>query len=202
MSLFVVIEAADGAGKSTQARRLVSTLIASGRAAALEVEPTNGPTGRLIREMTGAGARPDPKTLALLFAADRMEHSRHIRALLDAGVIVVCDRYALSTAIYQGAASGDPEAERWADQLSAYAVPPDLTLVLEAPIEVCAERLRSRGKPADFFEKAETQRRVHEAYRRAETFRWGDTVVRIDATGTADEVAARVMAAVERRLAR
>src|SRR5688572_24607287 len=110
----------------------------------------------------------------------------------------VCDRYALSTAVYQGAASGDAEVERWADGLSRYACPPDLTLVLEAPIEVCAYRLRSRGRPADLFEQMETQVRVHEAYGRAESFLWGETVVRIDATGTEDEVAARVLETVER----
>jgi dTMP kinase len=200
-ALFVVLESPDGAGKSTQAKRLVSTLSASGRSVALTVEPTHGPIGRRIRELTVAGSQSDPKEIALLFAADRQAHSRSIRDLLDSGVIVVCDRYALSTAVYQGAASGDLEVELWADSLSRYACPPDLTLVLEAPLDVCAARLRARGKPADLFEAAETQRRVHEAYGRAETFLWGETVQRIDATGTEDEVAARVLEAVERRLA-
>jgi dTMP kinase len=198
--MFCVLEGCDGVGKSTLAKRLVSTLSASGRSVALTVEPTHGPIGRRIRElMNDPGA--DPNEIALLFAADRQDHSRSIRGLLDAGVIVVCDRYALSTAVYQGAASGDPAVERWADQLSVYACPPDLTLVLEVPLDVCAARLRARGKPADLFEQAETQRRVHAAYGRAESFLWGSTVQRIDATGTEDEVSARVLEAVERRLA-
>ncbi|XXX79115.1 dTMP kinase [Sorangium sp. So ce134] len=198
--MFLVLEGPDGTGKSTQAHRLVAALAASGRDAALEVEPTFGLIGRRIRELTRAGRDADPREIALLFATDRQAHSHQIRALLAAGVIVVCDRYALSTAVYQGAASGNPAVERWADQLSRFACPPDITVVLEAPFEVCAERLRARGRAADLFEQAETQRRVHEAYRRAEGFLWGDKVVRVDAAGTADEVAARVLAAVERKL--
>ncbi|WP_438028958.1 dTMP kinase [Sorangium sp. So ce233] len=201
-SMFIIIEGPDGTGKSTQARRLVTALAASGRNVALEVEPTDGPIGRRIRELTRAGSDADPREIALLFAADRMAHSRQIRALLDAGVVVVCDRYHLSTSVYQGSASGDPSVERWADQLSAYACRPDLTIVLDAPLDVCAERLRARGRTADMFEQAETQRRVHAAYARAEDFLWGDTVVRVDASGPADEVAARVMAAVEKKLSR
>jgi dTMP kinase len=197
----IIVEGPDGSSKSTQAARLVATLRASGREAVLETEPTDGPIGRLLREMTRAGEQPDPKTIALLFAADRQEHSRRIRGLLDAGTIVVCDRYALSTAIYQGAVSGDPAVERWADSLSMFAVPPDLIVVLQASLATCATRLRERGKPADFFERPDIQRRVHAAYANARDYRWGKAVRFVDAERSPDLVARSVLTAVEMRIA-
>ncbi|MGK3995154.1 dTMP kinase [Sorangium sp. So ce1024] len=197
----VIVEGGDGAGKSTQAARLVSTLCASGRRAVLEREPTDGPIGRLIREMTVAGARPDPKTIALLFAADRQEHARRIQALLDEGVIVVCDRYALSTAVYQGATSGSLTVERWADGLSMFACPPDIIVVLTASLETCAARLRERGRPADAFEVDDFQRRVHRAYANARDYRWGRSVRFVDAERTPELVARSVLTEVERRIA-
>lgn len=201
MSLFLVLEGSDGTGKSTQAARLVSTLCASGRRAVLEREPTDGPIGRLIREMTVAGARPDPKTIALLFAADRQEHARRIQALLDDGAIVVCDRYALSTAVYQGATSGSLTVERWADDLSMFACPPDLIVVLTASLETCAARLRERGRPADAFEVDDFQRRVHRAYQNARDYRWGRSVRFVDAERAPELVARSVLTEVERRIA-
>ncbi len=197
----IILEGGDGTGKSTQAERLVAALRSSGRRAELEREPTAGPIGRLIREMTRAGERPDLRTLALLFAADRQEHSRRIQALLDEGTIVVCDRFALSTAIYQGAASGSDAMEAWANDLSMFACPPDLTVVLEASLETCTDRLRERGRVADVFEASEMQRRVHQAYRNVQDFRWGRTVRFVNADRPADKVARSVLTEVERRIA-
>ena len=200
MSMFIVIEGPDGVGKSTQAERLVRTLQASGRRAVLEREPTGGPIGQLIREMTRAGEKPDPKTLALLFAADRQEHSRRIQALLDEGAIVVSDRYALSTAIYQGAVTLRRDVGAWADGLSMFACAPDLTIVLHASFGACDARRSSRGRSADVFERDDVQGIVHDAYARAETFRWGDTVRWVSSAGSVDDVAMLVLAEVEAKL--
>src|SRR5690349_6199392 len=97
--LLIAVEGADGAGTTTQCRRLVDWLRASGREAHLTREPSTGPVGALIRQvLAGTHASFDPTALALLFAADRLDHiAREIAPARDRGAVVVTDRYVLSS---------------------------------------------------------------------------------------------------------
>ena len=117
---FIVIEGCDGAGTTTQAQRLQARLQDAGHRAHVTCEPSKGWIGTQIRERL-RGSAPDEagyQLLALLFAADRMAHmADEMRELLDAGVHVLCDRYVLSSLVYQGLHVD----EDWVRQLSRHA---------------------------------------------------------------------------------
>jgi dTMP kinase len=136
-------------------------------------------------------------TMALLFAADRLDHlDAVVVPALEAGKTVVSDRYVLSSLAYQSLTS--PEGERslpWIAELNARAIRPDLTIVLDVTDAVAAERRAARGGPAELFEVRELQRRLADAYTGAESLVPHDRVVHV-ADGSPDDVAERVLGAV------
>lgn len=175
---FIVLEGIDGSGTTTQARRLVEALEARGEPTLLTCEPTSGPVGALLRQALqkklladdGAAARRlDWTTLALLFAADRLDHLHQVVVpALEAGRTVVSDRYVLSSLAYQSVTSPEgPESLPWIRELNRHAPPPDLTLVLDVDEAVAAERRALRGGPPELFEVREIQRKLADFYARA-----------------------------------
>lgn len=161
--MLIVLEGIDGAGTTSQARRLVERLEAAGRPAHLTCEPSGGPVGRLLREMlAGEHAPVDATTLGLLFAADRADHlQREIEPALARGEVVVSDRYYHSSLAYQGAA----EERAWIAELNRRARRPDLTLFVEVDPEIAARRRADAGRPDELFDALDTQRRVAAGYR-------------------------------------
>jgi dTMP kinase len=198
---FIAIEGLDGAGTTTQSERLVAWLRHLGRRVYPTREPSDGRVGRLIRELLRADAQPaDPSALALLFAADRLAHlADEIRPALARGEDVVTDRYALSSLAYQGA-GGNLD---WVRQLNARADEPDVTVLLDVPVELCLARLAGRGGPRDIYEERAALEAVARSYRElatAATARPGRLeVVRGDRAP--DEVEADVRAIVQALLA-
>ncbi len=204
---FIVLEGLDGAGTTTQTERLAAALRAEGHAVLSTREPSDGPVGTLIRQaLTGrlvlpGGAGPlAPETLALLFAADRTDHLRaKVLPALEAGKVVLSDRYVLSSLAYQGASL--PMA--WVDAINAHAIPADLTLFVGVAPEVAARRRAVRGEAAELFEADEAQRRIARQYlaairRRGERER----VVRIDGSQSVEAVTAAALAEVRKLLGR
>lgn len=168
---FLVLEGLDGAGTTTQAAILAARLAARGRRVHLTSEPSAGPVGRLLRRalrgtVAGAGGRPlDQRALALLFAADRVDHLvGEVEPRLASGVDVVSDRYALSSLAYQSAATGDLA---WVEALNREAPAPDLTIFLEVRPGVALRRRYAASARREIFEVPAFQRRVAAAYRRA-----------------------------------
>lgn len=210
--LFVVLEGIDGAGTTTQVARLVASLRARGIGALGTREPSDGPigtqirqilTGRLVvRSPAGGAAPPGWPTLALLFAADRVDHleSEIVPNLRD-GVIVVSDRYDHSSVAYQGAATDDPAIVAWIRAINGRARRPDLTIVLDVPADVALERRRRRAGRAELYEVDELQCRLAAYYARIDAHFPEDTVLHLDGARDADAVAADILAAVEARLA-
>jgi len=199
---FIVFEGIDGAGTTTQANRLVSALAAAGRRAHFTREPSDGPIGNQLRQaLAGRLVRPDrkrltPETLALLFAADRVDHvASEIEPLLAKGVVVVCDRYVLSSVAYQGQEL-DPAFVRG---INARAGPPDLTLFIRvSPEEALSRRRKGRHLADDLYEALETQRRVARAYDdAAKAYRRTHKVKTIDGEQSIDAVAAECLKAVQ-----
>ena len=191
---FIVIEGADGVGSSTQCRMLVDYLNSKGRRAVLTAEPSRGKIGALARELLKSSNRANPSTLALLFAADRIEHyDNEIRPALQAGIDVVSDRYLLSSYVYQ---SLDVPLE-WVKSLNAAAVPADMTLLISLPFDIAWARIQRRIKAGtaneEIFDKLESQKRIHANYMNMLDM-VGGTV--IDGSGTPEEVAQRVAAAI------
>ncbi len=184
----VAFEGLDGSGKSTQLARLATTLRAAGRDVVVTREPTDGPVGRRIRAMARRGERVAPAQELRWFVEDRREHVAHtIRPALEAGRVVLTDRYYLSTVAYQGARGLDFE-RILADSEAEFPLP-DRVLLFEIEPEAALARVRSRpgsGEPA--FEEAGYLARVASIFAALER----PYLVRIDARPPPDEVERRV----------
>lgn len=203
---FIVVEGIDGAGTTTQSRRLVARLAAEGMRAHLTREPSDGPMGVTLRQiLTGrllaSGGRPiDAAAVALLFAADRVDHLRsEVEPSLADGVDVVSDRYVVSSLAYQGS-----ELDLgWVRQVNARARAADLTLFLDVPPKVAVARREARGEAPERFDPLPTQRRIARVYRKVLEEASGlGPVERIDGRGSPDEVAEAVWKATLRCLSR
>jgi dTMP kinase len=203
---FITFEGGEGAGKSTQVRRLADRLSASGRAVVVTREPGGTPTAESIRRLLLSGlAELSADDEAILFAAARADHvERVIRPALTAGSWVLCDRFADSTHAYQGATGGADEALLSAlDRVAVGRTRPDLTLILDLPAEVGLARAGARqgDEAPDRFERDDAG--THEARRQAFLAIAGrepERCIVIDATQDEDTVAEAVWQAVRARL--
>lgn len=203
---FVVLEGIDGAGTTTQVARLADRLRTQRVPVRATREPSDGPVGTVVRQvLTGriivpGGRAPGWATMALLFAADRMDHvESEIEPFLAAGGVVVSDRYDASSLAYQSVSSGAEakEAVEWIRTLNRYVRRPDLTIVLDLSADIAAERRSTRGEVAQLYEQNEVQRALAAFYRDLARHMPADRVVVVDATGAIEQVHARVWAAYE-----
>jgi dTMP kinase len=204
--LFVTVEGVDGAGKSTLVARLAARLRAQGRAVVETREPGGTPGAEEIRRLLvdGAPGRWSAETELLLFAAARRDHvERVIRPALDAGAVVLCDRYVDSTRAYQSAGRGAPRETVDALHRLAIGLDPDLTLVLDLDPATAARRAAARPGAAARFEAfgAGFQTRLGAAFRAIAAADPGRCVL-LDAAGDPDALADAATAAVSARLRR
>jgi dTMP kinase len=158
----IAIEGIDGAGTTTQARSLVEWLNASGYAAHLTCEPSAGPMGVLLRDVLGQRTRPmDPAAVALLFAADRVDHIRvEIEPNLARGTHVVTDRYIYSSLAYQ---SINLDYE-WVAEINRLAPEPDLTIYVRTDPDLACQRRQHRGSAEELYDGMDLQRRIAARY--------------------------------------
>ena len=192
----VVFEGVDGSGKSTQLRLLAEHLAASGVAHVVTKEPTDGTWGRKIRAMAQSGELVAREEELRWFLEDRREHVEQVlRPGVDAGKIVLSDRYYLSTVAYQGARGFDPQL--LLAELEAEFPAPDLALIFEVDPVAGLARVRARGGIAEpAFEEAEFLGRVAGVFHSLER----SYLARIDARGDVDSVARSVRATLRERL--
>ncbi|MDP8985946.1 MAG: dTMP kinase [Pseudomonadota bacterium] len=201
---FVTIEGIEGVGKSTQVGRISTFLRARGIAHVVTREPGGTPLAEKIRELVlspGSEGVPAAAELLLMFAARAVHLANHIEPNLSAARWVICDRFTDATYAYQGAGRGMSRDDiRFLETLVQGARRPDLTLLLDVPVEVGLARSRQRdaGKTRDRFERerAEFFGRVREEYlrrARAEPERFAI----IDAAAPVDEVTARIVGVLE-----
>ena len=203
--IFITLEGIDGSGKSTQARRLADGLRANGRDPLLTREPGGSPGAEEIRRLLVEGDpdRWSGETEILLFTAARRDHlEKTIRPALEAGRIVISDRFADSTRVYQGAARGDQRAivDRLHDM--AIGIEPDLTLVIDMEPEVALMRGLARNSGEDRFEElgAAFQTRLRDGFH-ALAAEYPGRCHLVDGNRDPDTVAADILARVEAALA-
>jgi dTMP kinase len=195
----IVIEGLDGAGITTQAKRLASYLDAHGHRALYTEQPSNGPIGKLLRTLL---ASPDRlahqgamRTLSLLFAADRVDHYHRVVApALEQGITVVSDRWYHSSLAYQRTGVD----REWIMDLNRPIPPPDVTVMLEVRPEVGQQRRRDAGRAPERFHDPAVQREVVAGYRAtiAELRLEGEHIVLVDGEQPEAEVAGAVVRAV------
>ncbi len=202
---FVTLEGGEGSGKSTQVRRLAEALRQKGLEVVATREPGGAPGAEEIRQLLvdGAVGRWDAMTETLLHFAARRDHLvRTVWPSLAAGRWVVSDRFADSTVAYQGYGHGlgrDTVARLYDVVVGTFR--PDLTLVLDLPVEEGLRRAAARQGGEDRYERMD--RDFHERLRQGFldiARRDSDRCVVIDAGGDVEAVHARIMAAVCDRL--
>jgi dTMP kinase len=192
---FYAIEGADGVGSTTQVNRLVDHLRLAGRTVLMTAEPSKGPIGLMIRQLLG-GDRPRTqihRELALLFAADRLDHmAREVEPALAAGSDVVSDRYIMSSLVYQ---SLDLPFD-WVRDLNRFAPPADSTILISLPADEAWARLDARlqtGATREVFDQKTTQSRIHSEYERQAK---RQNAIIVDGRGSPEAVSARVKEAL------
>ncbi|MGX1745337.1 MULTISPECIES: dTMP kinase [unclassified Brevundimonas] len=202
---FITFEGGEGAGKTTQARLLVERLRARGLDVLQTREPGGSPGAEEIRgiAVSGEADRWSARTETLLMYAARSDHlERTIVPALAAGRWVVCDRFADSSRVYQGAGGGTPESLIEAlDDAVVNGDQPDLTLVFDLPVEVGLDRAFGRGLFETRFESKGLafHQKLRDGFLQVAE-RHPERCVILDATGEVEAVSARLWAVVEERL--
>jgi len=204
---FITFEGGEGTGKSTQASLLALRLASVGIGVKLTREPGGSPGAEIIRYvlLSGAAKPLGPEAEAVLFAAARGDHIRQtILPALNAGQWVICDRFADSTRVYQGALGDvDERFIRALERVSIGNLQPDLTLVLDLPAELGMRRAagRRRGAKADRFEAEDIafHEKLRQAYLSLAAAEPNRCVV-IDAKAPKKMVAKRIWDVVQERL--
>jgi dTMP kinase len=204
---FITLEGPEGSGKTTAARHLTDWLRGRAVATILTREPGGTPLGdevrRIVLHMRGMSDDLDPRADALLYAAGRAQHvARVIRPALERGDWVVCARYADSSLAYQGAGYGnDMRAMRQLQEFATGSLRPDLTLLIDVPVEVGMERTRRRAEWNRFEDTEELAffEQVRSAYLRL-AGEEPDRFEVVDGSGSVEEADSAIRDVVARRL--
>jgi dTMP kinase len=194
---FFVLEGIDGAGTTTQLRRLAERARAEARPIRTDCEPTGHPIGALIRSIFRHETDAVSSVLAPLFAADRRQHvdgPGGVREAVKAGTVVVSDRYFFSSMAYQSL--DRPWDEIWA--LNASFPLPEALFWFEVEVTEAQERIDRRGLARERYEDADTQHRVRQGYHRAiaQAEAEGLEVIRLDASLSVETLADAVWARI------
>ncbi|MCG8530577.1 MAG: dTMP kinase [Desulfovibrionales bacterium] len=196
MGKFIVFEGIDGSGKSTQLMRIKQRFGRKGIKVKTTCEPSDGPVGRLIRTMLSGDVSVDQRTLAALFAADRTDHllnaENGVKALVDAGETVLCDRYYFSSYAYH-AQYMDMEQVIGVNAQNASILKPWVTFFIDVDPALSLERIRQSRTQLDIYEKIEILERVRELYLKAfDRFRDEEKVIIVDGNGSLEQVEERI----------
>ena len=198
---FIALEGIDGSGKSTQIGRLVRRLTDRGITCHATREPTGRPVGTLIRQALTGQTPLDPRVIAALYAADRIDHLVNgedgLLALVERGVTVVTDRYYFSSYAYHSV-DMDMDWVIGANSVSAGLLRPTLTVFLDVSVDRAMERIRRGRDRVELFEREDRLRKTRALYFEAfERLKGTEAVVVVDGGLPEDEVEERVWAAVD-----
>jgi len=193
---FIVFEGIDGSGKSTQIKKISTHLADLGNAVYSTFEPTNGPIGKLIRQMLSGKIPTDQRTIASLFAADRTDHlvnpDNGIRHKVDQGNIVLCDRYYFSSYAYH-AQYVDMKWVIHANSLNADILRPDVTIFIDVDPDLCFDRIKSSRSSFEMYEKIDIMKKVRANYFKAfDALKDLEKIVVIDGNTSMEKVEDRI----------
>ena len=199
---FIVFEGIDGSGKTTQAQMLAEFLREKGFEVALTAEPTSLPSGKELRAALSGNPKKSECEMAALFVLDRIAHNNDaengLRALVDKGVCVICDRYYYSTLAYQGM-STDYEWVRAMNLSCPDIMKPDLCIYLDLTPEQSLERIRRGRESTEIYETEEILTRVRNTFMTViDDLKDTDNIAIIDAYRTPSEISNDIKAAVEK----
>ncbi|MDY5123228.1 MAG: dTMP kinase [Treponema sp.] len=185
---FIVLEGIDGAGTSTQIKKIIES---NPEKYAATAEPTTGETGKFLRRMLSGEFSVDEKTNAYLFAADRCEHiygKNGVEEMIKNGKTVISDRYFFSSLAYQSTSCG---MELPALLNSPFPLP-EYLFFFEINPEISLARVNSRNEKKEIYEKIDIQKKIAALYEQViskyENNSEGMKVIRIDASKSIDEV--------------
>jgi dTMP kinase len=194
--LLISIEGIDGTGKTTQVQLLKEWFEGRGRSAVALKEPTQGRYGREIARLASSGGLKDPETELKLFMLDRREDVRdNIKPALEAGNVVIMDRYYQSNVAYQGARGLDPERIR-ADN-EEFSPVPDLIIILDIDPGRSMARVKTRRLVVGHFENEAYLEKVREKF--LSIGKQPNAVV-IDTAAPVEAVHMRIVGAIEEKL--
>jgi dTMP kinase len=168
-NMIIVFEGTDGSGKGTQSKKLVNYFISKGKKAILLDFPQyNTPTGKLIKEYLNGEKKLLPLDIAKLFYNDQLAQKNNLIQMQKEGIIIVLDRYTLSTKVYQGANLDGEKRYELMDTINCWQTnlpKENLTIVFDLPTEKSIERIITRGRVMDIHEKNKKYlKRVHDLY--------------------------------------
>lgn len=191
---FIVFEGIDGAGTSTQIKKLVES---NPDLYVATAEPTTGETGKFLRRMLAGDFSVDEKTNAYLFAADRCEHifgKNGVKELCESGKIVVSDRYFFSSMAYQSVSCG----EELPKLLNSPFPLPEYLFFFEINPEISLARVNSRNEKKEIYEKIDTQKKIAAQYENVisayekDSLTSGMKIIRINAADSIENIAALI----------
>lgn len=186
---FWVLEGLDGAGTTTQLRKLEAYLSEKGAKVHCTAEPTVNETGRFLRRVLSGEIRVPQSTVAYLFAADRDDHVNNpeygIVSHVEAGEIVVSDRYIFSSLAYQSIGF---DFDRVMELNQAFPFP-EVVMFIDTPLQSCIDRIDARGQAKEIYERLDYQRQVLENYERVfSSLPSGCRLVRVDGSMTREAI--------------
>jgi len=189
--ILIVFEGTDGTGKSTQVHLLSKYLQDQGYPVVVTREPTEGQYGRKIRSLYMHRNACSREEELELFLADRREHVQQLLGpALAQGKLILCDRYFLSTAAYQGARGFDPETVL---RMNQFAPDPDLALLFQAPLDTGLKRITTgRGEALNDFEQKDNLHQVAAIFASIKR----SYIQPIDASGSIEEVHHQVISCI------
>ncbi|MBO4628688.1 MAG: dTMP kinase [Treponema sp.] len=198
---FIVFEGIDGAGTSTQIKKLVEK---DPERFVATAEPTSGPTGKFLRRMLAGEFHVDEKTNAYLFAADRCEHifgKGGVKELCDSGKTVVSDRYFFSSLAYQSVSCGLELPEL----LNSPFPLPEYLFFFDINPEISLGRVNNRTGQKEIYENIESQKKIAALYEKVISMyesnpakREEMKIIRIDATKTIEEISRIIKEEIEK----
>ena len=198
---FIVFEGIDGAGTSTQIKKLVEK---DPERFVATAEPTSGPTGKFLRRMLAGEFHVDEKTNAYLFAADRCEHifgKGGVKELCDSGKTVVSDRYFFSSLAYQSVSCG----LELPMLLNSTFPLPEYLFFFEINPEISLKRVTARNESKEIYENLDAQKKIAALYEKVISMYESDSskreemkIIRIDATKSIPEISRIIKEEIEK----